>query len=143
MKLTKTTKTYKKDNQQWILIDAEGKTLGRLATKISDTLRGKNKACFTPNTDCGDYVIVINAEKIKLTGKKLEDKQYYHHTGYFGGLKTVNAEKMIEKNPEKILYTAVKGMMPKNKLSNQIIKKLKIYKGPEHNHKAQNPKEKN
>jgi large subunit ribosomal protein L13 len=139
MKLTNTSKTYKNDDKNWILIDAEDKTLGRLSTKIANILRGKNKATYTPNADCGDFVIVINSEKIKLSGQKLDKKIYYKDTKYIGGLKQINARKLLEKDPSSILYTAVKGMLPKTKLSDRIIKKLKIYKGSEHNHAAQKP----
>ena len=113
----------------WYLIDADGKTLGRLSTQIADILRGKKKPIFTPHVDTGDFVVVINADKIKLTGNKLKQKMYYHHSGYIGGLKTVNAEKLMEKNPGFILQHAVKGMLPKNKLARRQLKKLKIYKG--------------
>jgi len=139
MNLTKTSKTYSLKDKSWVLIDATDKTLGRLSTKIADLLRGKDKAIYTPNTDCGSYVIVINSEKIKLTGSKLDKKIYYKDTKYIGGLKQKSARKVLDSDPSFILYTAVKGMLPKTKLANAIIKKLKIYKGSEHNHEAQKP----
>jgi len=139
MNLTKTSKTYNLKDKNWILIDATDKTLGRLSTKIADLLRGKDKAIYTPNTDCGSFVIVINSEKIKLTGAKLDKKIYYKDSKYIGGLKQKTAKKALEADPTYLLYTAVKGMLPKTKLSDAIIKKLKIYKGSEHNHQAQKP----
>ncbi|MGA1868815.1 MAG: 50S ribosomal protein L13 [bacterium] len=123
----------------WYLIDANGKTLGRLSTQIADLLRGKNKPIFTPHVDTGDFVVVINADKIKLTGNKLQQKMYYHHSGYIGGLKVTNAEKLLEKKPEFILHHAVRGMLPKNKLARRQLKKLKVYRGAVHPHSAQEP----
>lgn len=123
--------------KQWVLVDAEGQTLGRLASEISRVLRGKNKPTFVPHLDCGDNVIVVNAEKIKLTGNKLSKKVYHHHTGYMGGLKSIKAEDLIVKNPEKMLTLAVRGMLPKNKLSRKVLKNLKVYAGSEHPHTAQ------
>lgn len=123
----------------WKLADAEGKVLGRLATQIADTLRGKNKPVFTPHVDTGDYVVVVNAEKIKLTGNKMADKVYYHYSGYPGGMKSITAEKLLEKEPEKLIVEAVKGMLPKNKLRKVFMSKLKVYAGPEHPHQAQKP----
>ncbi len=125
--------------RKWYVIDAEGKTLGRLSTEIASILRGKHKPIFTPHVDTGDYVIVINAEKVVLTGKKLEQKSYRYHTGYSGGLKEIPYEKLMEKNPEKIISLAVKGMLPKNSLGRAMFKKLKVYKGSEHKHEAQKP----
>ena len=122
---------------QWILIDAQGKVLGRLATKIADTLRGKNKPDYTPHTDCGDYVVVINAHKIVMTGKKMKNKIYDRYTGWMGGYKEQTAQELMDKHPTRILELAVKRMLPKNKLSNQSIKKLKLYAGTEHPHGAQ------
>jgi len=122
---------------KWRLIDAEGQILGRLATKIADALRGKDKATYTPQTDVGDYVVVINAEKIALTGNKMEDKIYDWHTGWMGGYKTATVKEMLAKHPTKIVELAVKRMLPKNKLNRQIFKKLKVYVGSEHPHKAQ------
>ena len=137
------TKSYKSGNveQNWHLVDAEDKVLGRLAVKIATILSGKNKAQYSPNADLGDFVVVVNAEKVKVTGNKFSQKNYYHHTGYPGGLKTKSFEKMQEDSPEKIIEKAVKGMLPKNKLANQIIKKLKVYSGSVHPHIGQQPKE--
>ena len=137
------TKSYKSVNveKNWHLVDAEDKVLGRLAVKIANILSGKNKAQYSPNADLGDFVVVVNAEKVKVTGNKFSQKNYYHHTGYPGGLKTKSFEKMQEDSPEKIIEKAVKGMLPKNKLANQIIKKLKVYSGSVHPHIGQQPKE--
>lgn len=121
---------------QWHVVDAQGQVLGRLATALADMLRGKHKAFYTPHTDSGDYVVVINAEKVVLTGDKLEQKEYASYSGWIGGLKVLTAEQILEKHPERIIEHAVKGMLPKNKLSRQIIKKLKVYAGSEHPHKA-------
>ncbi|MBE9504585.1 MAG: 50S ribosomal protein L13 [Proteobacteria bacterium] len=126
--------------RNWQVVDAEGKILGRLATEIANTLRGKNKPNFTPHMDTGDFVVVINAGKISLTGKKLTDKVYYHHTGYPGGIRGITAEKLLEKKPEQLLIEAVKGMLPKNKLQSVFMKKLKVYAGADHPHAAQLPK---
>ena len=125
--------------RKWYVIDAEGKVLGRLATEIASILRGKHKPIYTPHVDTGDFVIIINADKVKLTGKKLEQKQYRYHTGYPGGLKSVSYERMMKEKPERVIQLAVKGMLPKNSLGRQMIKKLKVYSGPEHNHEAQQP----
>ena len=137
------TKSYKSGNveKNWHLVDAQDKVLGRLAVKIATILSGKNKAHYSPNADLGDFVVVVNAEKVKVTGNKFSQKNYYHHTGYPGGLKTKSFEKMQEDSPEKIIEKAVKGMLPKNKLANQIIKKLKVYCGSAHPHIGQQPKE--
>ena len=137
------TKSYKSGNveKNWHLVDAKDKVLGRLAAKIATILSGKNKAQYSPNADLGDFVVVVNAEKVKVTGNKFSQKNYYHHTGYPGGLKTKSFEKMQEDSPEKIIEKAVKGMLPKNKLANQIIKKLKVYSGSVHPHIGQQPKE--
>ena len=125
---------------EWQLFDAEGQTLGRLASRIAMVLRGKTKPTFTAHLDTGDFVVVVNAEKVKLTGAKLKDKLYYHHTGYPGGLKAVNAEKLLEKKPTEVLRQAIKRMLPKNALNrNILVKKLKIYAGPKHPHEAQQP----
>ena len=131
----------KKENvdRKWYVIDAEGVTLGRLATKVATVLKGKHKATYTPHVDCGDYVIVVNAEKVKLTGNKLNDKMYYNHSGYVGGLRERNAKTMIEKYPEEMIERAVKGMLPKNRLGDQMYKKLFVYAGPEHKQTAQKP----
>ena len=126
--------------RDWYLIDAEGQTLGRLATQIADRLRGKGKPQFTPHVDTGDFVVVVNAEKITVTGKKLDDKIYYRHTGYPGGLKERTLREQLERRPTEVLRKAVKGMLPRNKLARQQITKLKIYAGPEHPHDAQAPK---
>jgi len=125
--------------RKWRLFDAEDKVLGRLATEIADTLRGKNKPTFTPYVDTGDFVVVVNAEKIRLTGNKLDDKVYYHHTGYVGGIKGITAGKLLEKKPEQLIISAVKGMLPKNKLQKVFLTKLKVYAGSEHPHSAQKP----
>jgi len=126
--------------REWYLVDAEGKTLGRLATQIADTLRGKRKPQFTPHVDTGDFVIVINAEKIQVTGNKLDQKRYYRHSGYPGGIRSRTLREQLERRPTEVLRVAVKGMLPKNRLARQQITKLKIYAGPEHPHEAQNPK---
>lgn len=136
-------KTYsaKKETvkRNWYVVDATDKTLGRMATEIAKRLRGKHKAEFTPHVDTGDYVVVVNAEKIQVTGKKTTDKVYYHHSGYPGGIKSRSFEEMIEKAPERVIQMAVKGMMPKNKLSRSMLGKLKVYAGGEHPHSAQQP----
>ena len=125
--------------RKWYVVDAEGKTLGRLATEVATVLRGKHKPTFTPHMDCGDYVIVVNAEKVDVTGNKRKEKIYKRHTGFPGGLREVTFEKLQAKKPEEIIRHAVKGMMPKGKLGRQMYKKLKVYAGPEHNHQAQKP----
>jgi large subunit ribosomal protein L13 len=125
--------------QKWHLIDANGKTLGRLATRVAMLLRGKHKPIFTPHVDTGDFVVVVNAEKISLTGKKWKDKLYIHHSGYPGGLKSISAGKMREKKPQRLVTMAVQGMLPKNKLGRKMIKKLKVYSGDAHPHQAQQP----
>ena len=127
--------------RKWYVIDAEGVALGRLATKVATVLKGKHKPTFTPHIDCGDYVIVVNAEKVKLTGNKLNDKIYYNHSGYTGGLRERNAKTMIEKYPEEMIERAVKGMLPKGRLGRQMYTKLFVYAGPEHKHAAQQPVE--
>ena len=136
-------KTYslKKEEveRNWFLLDATDKVLGRVATKIADRIRGKDKPTFTPHTDGGDYVVVINAEKIKVTGSKFTDKKYYRHSLYPGGLKTKTFKDLNKNNPERIIEEAVKGMLPKNKLGRSMIKKLKVYRGSEHNHESQKP----
>ncbi len=126
-------------DRKWYVVDAKDAVLGRLAAKVATCLRGKNKPVFTPNVDTGDFVIVINADKVRLTGKKLTDKVYYHHSGYIGGIKSKTAKDMLEQTPEKIVEKAVWGMLPKNRLGRTMIKKLKVYKGTEHPHKAQSP----
>lgn len=137
-------KTFTAKNESvrrdWYVVDATDKTLGRLSTEIANRLRGKHKPEFTPHVDTGDYVVVVNAEKVKVTGNKTTDKYYYHHTGFPGGIKSASFEKMIERSPERIIEIAVKGMMPKNKLSRAMMGKLKVYAGSEHPHSAQQPK---
>ncbi len=125
--------------RDWFVIDAEGKTLGRLATEIARRLRGKHKPVFTTHVDTGDYIVVINAEKIKVTGNKMQDKIYHHHTGYIGNLKSIPLAKLLEKHPERVIENAVKGMLPKNPLGRAMFKKLKVYAGAEHPHAAQQP----
>ena len=125
--------------RKWYLIDAEGETLGRLATKAATILRGKHKVTYTPHVDCGDYVIIVNASKINLTGKKLSDKVYYNHSGYPGGLRERTAKEMVEKYPEEMLERAIKGMLPNGRLGRQMAKKLFVYAGPEHEQTAQKP----
>jgi large subunit ribosomal protein L13 len=126
--------------REWYLVDAEGKTLGRLATQIADTLRGKRKPQYTPHIDTGDFVIVVNAEKIQVTGNKLDQKRYYRHSGYPGGLRSRTLREQLDRRPTEVLRVAVKGMLPKNRLARQQLTKLKIYAGPEHPHEAQNPR---
>jgi large subunit ribosomal protein L13 len=125
--------------RNWVLVDAEGKTLGRLATQIADTLRGKRKPTYTPHVDVGDFVVVVNAEKISVTGTKLQEKLYHRHSGYPGGLKTRTLNDMLERRPEEVIRLAVRGMLPKNRLARKQLTKLKIYAGPEHPHEAQKP----
>ena len=125
--------------RDWFLIDADGKTLGRLATEVARRLRGKHKAVYTPHVDTGDYIVVINAEKVKVTGNKAKDKMYYNHSGYMGGLKQITFEDLIQKAPERVIETAVKGMLPKNPLGRAMYRKLKVYAGKEHKHTAQQP----
>ena len=125
--------------RKWYVVDAEGKNLGRMASQIAAILRGKNKPTYTPHVDCGDYVIVINAEQVEVTGKKRKEKIYKRHTGYPGGLREVTFERMMEKHPTEVVRHAVKGMMPNGRLGRQMYKKLKVYAGPEHNHQAQKP----
>ncbi len=125
--------------RKWWSVDAEGKVLGRLASKIAHILRGKHKPYFAPHIDCGEVVVVINAEKICFTGKKLENKLYYRHSGYPGGLKTIPLSTLLARKPEEVLRLAVKGMLPKNKLGRKILKKLKVHKGPDHPHQSQKP----
>lgn len=126
--------------REWYLIDAEGKTLGRLATELARRLRGKHKTCYTPHVDTGDYLVVVNAEKVRVTGNKLADKMYHHHTGYIGNLKSISLEKLLAKAPERVINHAVKGMMPRGPLGRAMLAKLRVYAGPEHRHAAQQPK---
>jgi len=125
--------------RDWFVVDATDKTLGRLSAEIAHRLRGKHKPEFTPHVDTGDYIVVVNAEKIRVTGNKLKDKMYYHHTGYVGNLKSISLEKLLDKAPERVIETAVKGMLPKNPLGRAMFKKLKVFAGPEHAHQAQQP----
>ncbi|MGH1371440.1 MAG: 50S ribosomal protein L13 [Cellvibrionaceae bacterium] len=129
--------------RDWYVIDAEGKTLGRMASEIASRLRGKHKPEFTPHVDTGDYIVVINAEKVAVTGNKAKNKMYHHHTGYVGSLKSISFEKLIEKAPERAIQSAVKGMLPRGPLGRAMFKKLKVYAGVEHPHAAQQPKELN
>ena len=133
---TETPSTIKRE---WCVVDATDKTLGRLATELAFRLRGKHKPTFTPNMDTGDHMVVINAEKIKVTGNKLEDKMYHRHTGYIGNLKSINLGKLLDQHPERVIQTAVKGMLPKNPLGRAMFRKLHVYAGPEHPHAAQQP----
>ncbi len=126
--------------REWLLVDLEGATLGRVASRVAAVLRGKHKPTFTPNADCGDFVVVINADKVKLSGNKMQDKIYYSHSGYLGGLKEMRAEEMLEKHPERLIEKAVKGMLPRGPLGRQQFKKLYVYTGTEHPHAAQQPK---
>ncbi len=126
--------------RSWRIVDAEGKVLGRLATRVADVLRGKDKPQYTPHTDTGDFVVVINAGKVVLTGNKLDGKLYYSHSGYPGSIKGIPARRMIERKPDEVIFKAVKGMLPKNRLNRKILTKLKVYSGSEHPHQAQEPK---
>ena len=136
-------KTYQAKKEEleykWYLVNAEGKVLGRMATELVKILKGKNKPAYTPHLDTGDFVIVVNAGKVTLTGKKMKDKIYYHHTGHPGGIKEMTAEKLLMKKPTEMIRMAVKGMLPKNSLGRQMLRKLKVYAGPKHPHEAQNP----
>ena len=136
------TYTVKKGDikRDWYLVDAQGKTLGRLASEIAKILRGKHKPIYVPHLDCGDYVIVVNAEKVRVTGRKLDQKFYYRHSGYPGGLKSINLRDQLQKHPTRVLEAAVRGMLPKNRLGRAMIKKLKVYAGSSHPHQAQQPK---
>ena len=126
-------------DRKWYVVDAKDAVLGRLAVKVATYLRGKNKPVFTPNVDTGDFIIVINADKVRLTGNKQTDKMYYHHSGYIGGIKAKSAKDLLEDRPEKVIEQAVWGMLPKNRLGRTMIKKLKVYRGAEHPHRAQSP----
>jgi large subunit ribosomal protein L13 len=125
--------------RDWFVVDATGKTLGRLSTEIAHRLRGKHKPQYTPHVDTGDYIVVVNAEKIRVTGNKVKDKMYHRHTGYIGNLKSASLETMLEEHPERVLQNAVKGMLPKGALGRQMFRKLRVFKGPEHDHAAQQP----
>lgn len=126
--------------RDWFLVDADGKTLGRLASEIARRLKGKHKPTFTPHVDTGDYIVVVNAEKVAVTGNKMKDKMYHHHTGYVGNLKSISLEKQLQKAPERVLEAAVRGMLPRSPLGRAMMKKLRIYAGTEHGHQAQQPK---
>jgi large subunit ribosomal protein L13 len=126
--------------REWYVVNAEGKTLGRLASGIASVLKGKHKVIYTPHLDCGDYVIVLNAGKIRVTGKKLDEKAYYHHSGYPGGMKKTILRDQLEKHPDRVIKAAVWGMLPKGRLGREMVKKLKVYKGTDHRHVAQKPK---
>ena len=128
-----------KIERKWYVVDADGQTLGRLASEVAKVLRGKNKPVYTPHIDTGDYVIIINAEKVAVTGKKLDQKVYYHHSDYVGGMKETTLKEMLAKHPERVIELAVKGMLPKGPLGRSMIKKLHVYAGPEHKHEAQKP----
>ena len=138
-------KTYSAKPQEverkWFVVDAQGQTLGRLATRVATLLRGKHKAIYTPHIDCGDYVIVVNAEKVAVTGHKLDDKIYYRHSNYPGGLRQVTLRRQLQIHPERVIESAVRGMLPKNRLGRKMFKKLKVYAGPEHPHQAQQPED--
>ncbi|GAB5465101.1 MAG: 50S ribosomal protein L13 [Candidatus Kapaibacteriales bacterium] len=139
----KFTKSFRKEDveRDWYVVDAENQTVGRIATRIATILRGKHKPIFTPHVDTGDFVVVVNAEKVKLTGKRASQKEYFKHTGYIGNQHTTSFKSMMEKHPERVLEYAVKGMLPKNRLGRQMYKKLKVYAGENHPHEAQTPKE--
>jgi len=136
-------KTYQAKKEEldhkWFLVNAEGKVLGRLSAELAKILKGKNKPTYTPHVDTGDFVVVVNAGKVTLTGKKLKDKIYYHHTGFPGGIKEISAEKLLAKKPTEMIRMAVRGMLPKNSLGRQMLRKLKVYAGPSHPHEAQRP----
>ncbi len=134
------TAKMKDIEREWFVVDAEGQTLGRLASRIAPILRGKHKPIYTPHMDCGDYVIVINADKVRVTGRKLDQKMYYRHSGYPGGLKSISLRDQLAQHPERVIEAAVKGMLPKNKLGRRMFKKLKVYAGDSHPHQAQQPK---
>ncbi|WP_034355698.1 50S ribosomal protein L13 [Helicobacter jaachi] len=136
MEMTKIA-TQNDINRQWVVLDAKDKVFGRLITEVATLLRGKHKPCFTPHIDCGDFVVIINATSVKFTGSKLDDKEYFTHSGYFGSTKSKTLQDMLENNPEKLYHLAVRGMLPKNKLGRAMLKKLKVYRGSEHPHNAQ------
>ena len=138
----KTTISAREQDVQrdWYVVDAQGQTLGRLATRIATILRGKHKAIYTPHVDCGDYVVIINAEKVHVTGQKMTQKKYYRHSGYPGGLREITLRDQLQKFPTRVMESAVRGMLPKNRLGRKMFKKLKVYAGPNHPHEAQQPK---
>ncbi|UCG26440.1 MAG: 50S ribosomal protein L13 [Chloroflexota bacterium] len=127
--------------RRWYVVDAEGQTLGRLATKIASVLRGKHKPTYSPSVDSGDFVIVVNAEKIHVTGRRKDQKKYYHHSGYTGGLTEITLRQQLERNPDRVITSAVRGMLPKNKLGRKMFRRLKVYAGPNHPHQAQQPEQ--
>jgi large subunit ribosomal protein L13 len=126
--------------REWYVVDAEGQTLGRLASKIAPILKGKHKPTYTPHLDCGDFVIVVNAQKLRVTGRKLDQKFYYHHSGYPGGIKSISLRDQLDRHPDRVIEAAIRGMLPKNRLGRRMIKKLKVYAGASHPHQAQQPK---
>lgn len=132
---------FQPDNRKWVLVDAEDKVLGRLATQIAMRLRGKHLPDFSPHVDTGDFVVVVNAEKVRLTGRKMDQKMYHRHTGYMGGIRSITARRLNQAHPDRLIRFAVAGMLPKNRLGRKLIKKLKIYKGAEHPHEAQQPQQ--
>lgn len=134
------TEKQEEIEREWYVVDAEGQTLGRLASRIAPVLKGKHKPIYTPHLDCGDFVIIVNAEKVRVTGRKLDQKFYYHHSGYPGGLKSISLRDQLDRYPERVLEAAVRGMLPKNKLGRRMVKKLKVYAGDSHPHQAQQPK---
>jgi len=134
------TEKQEEIEREWYVVDAEGQTLGRLASRIAPVLKGKHKPTYTPHLDCGDFVIIVNAEKVRVTGRKLDQKFYYHHSGYPGGLKSISLREQLDRYPERVLEAAVRGMLPKNKLGRRMVKKLKVYAGDSHPHQAQQPK---
>lgn len=138
MNKTHVTKPAEVD-RQWFVVDAEGQTLGRLASEIAKIIKGKHKPIYSPSVDCGDYVVVVNAEKIKVTGRRLDQKKYYRHSGYMGGLTELTLRQQLEKHPTRVLNSAVRGMLPKNTLGRHMAMKLKLYAGPDHPHQAQQP----
>ena len=140
MKTTTVSAKPAEVRRDWFVVDASDKTLGRMATEIARRLRGKHKTIYTPHVDTGDYIVVINAEKLRVSGNKMKDKMYYHHTGFPGGIKSISLEKQLDKAPERVIQAAVKGMLPKNSLGRTMFSKLKVYAGEEHPHTAQQPK---
>ncbi len=134
------TQKQEEIERDWYVVDAEGETLGRLASKIAPILKGKHKPIYTPHLDCGDFVVIVNAEKVRVTGRKLDQKFYHRHSGYPGGLTSISLRDQLDKHPERVLTAAIRGMLPKNKLGRRMIKKLKVYAGDEHPHQAQQPK---
>lgn len=134
------TQKQKEIARNWYVVDAEGETLGRLASRIAPILKGKHKPVYTPHMDCGDYVIIVNAEKVRVTGRKMDQKLYYRHSGYPGGLRSISLRDQLAKHPERVLQAAIRGMLPKNKLGRRMLKKLKVYAGDSHPHQAQQPR---